>query len=125
MARKYGYVTTVWGRRRQLPDMQLPWYEFKYKDGVNPNFDPLSDDEECTTEVPYEDVEYYTNKLLACKWYKQREELKEKIRSKGIIIKDNTHAISEARRQCVNARVQGRSVLPTYIEPHYSWVCCA
>lgn len=109
MARKYGYVTTVWGRRRQLPDMQLPWYEFKYKDGVNPNFDPLSDDEEYATEVPYEDVEYYTNKLLACKWYKQREELKEKIRSKGIIIKDNTHAISEARRQCVNARVQGSS----------------
>lgn len=109
MARKYGYVTTVWGRRRQLPDMQLPWYEFKYKDGVNPNFDPLSDDEEYETEVPYEDVEYYTNKLLACKWYKQREELKEKIRSKGIIIKDNTHAISEAKRQCVNARVQGSS----------------
>lgn len=108
MARKYGYVTTVWGRRRQLPDMQLPYFEFSYKDGVVPDFDPLSDsDDDYSTEVPEEIVADLTKKLLNCWGYKKKEELKEKIRAQGINIKDNTSFIAQAQRQCVNARVQG------------------
>lgn len=108
MARKYGYVTTVWGRRRQLPDMQLPYFEFSYKDGVVPDFDPLSDsDDDYSTEVPEEVVADLTKKLLNCWGYKKKEELKEKIRAQGINVKDNTSFIAQAQRQCVNARVQG------------------
>lgn len=108
MARKYGYVTTVWGRRRQLPDMQLPYFEFSYKDGVVPDFDPLSDsDDDYSTEVPEEIVADLTKKLLNCWGYKKKEELKEKIRAQGINVKDNTSFIAQAQRQCVNARVQG------------------
>ena len=112
MARQYGYVTTVWGRRRQLPDMQLPYYEFKYKNGTNPNFDPLSFDNSFVnpynSEVPEDVVRDLTNKLLNCRDYKRREQLKEQIRNEGIIIKDNGSFIAQAQRQCVNARVQGR-----------------
>lgn len=108
MAREYGYVTTVWGRRRQLPDMQLPYYEFKYKNGVNPDFDPLSGDaNEYSDEVPEDIVEDLTNKLLHCRGFKQREQFKEKIRNAGMTIKDNSSFIARAQRQCVNARVQG------------------
>ena len=108
MAREYGYVTTVWGRRRQLPDMQLPYYEFKYKNGVNPDFDPLSGDtSEYSDEVPEDIVEDLTNKLLHCRGFKQREQFKEKIRNAGMTIKDNSSFIARAQRQTVNARVQG------------------
>ncbi|MBO7212407.1 MAG: hypothetical protein J6V44_15575 [Methanobrevibacter sp.] len=110
MAREFGFVTTVWGRRRQLPDMQLPYFEFKYKDGVSPDFDPLmSDASEYSNEVPIDVVEDLTKKLLSCRGYKQKEELKERIRSKGISVKDNGSFIAQAQRQCVNARVQGSS----------------
>lgn len=109
MARELGYVETVWGRRRQLPDMQLPYYEFSYKDGFNPDFDPLDDDTETSSEVPMETVKSLTNKLLNCRGWKQREELKERIKSQGISIKDNSSFIAQAQRQCVNARVQGSS----------------
>jgi len=109
MAREYGYVTTVWGRRRQLPAMQLPYYEFTYKNGMTPDFDPLSDEEtNYSTEVPEEEVRRLTNRLLRCN-YKERELIKEKIRQSGINIKDNTGHIAKAKREVVNSRVQGSS----------------
>ena len=108
MAREYGFVTTVWGRRRQLPDMQLPYYEFTYKNGMTPDFDPLSDEEtNYSTEVPEEEVRRLTNKLLRCN-YKERELVKEKIRQSGINIKDNSGRIAKAKREVVNSRVQGK-----------------
>ena len=108
MARELGYVTTAWGRRKQLPDMQLPFYEFSYKDGFVPDFDPLSDSQEdISTEVPLEVVRDLTNRLLKCRGYKQREALKEAIRQQGLNVKDNNSFIAQAKRQCVNGRVQG------------------
>ena len=109
MAREFGYVETVWGRRRQLPDMQLPYYEFSYKEGFNPNFDPLDSESVVSTEVPENVVRDLTKKLLNCWGWKKREALKEQIRSQGISIKDNSSFIAKAQRQCVNARVQGSS----------------
>ena len=110
MAREKGYVETVWGRRRQLPDMQLPYFEFKYKDGVSPDFDPLADDaSEFSDEVPIDVVKDLTDRLLKCWGRKQKEELKERIRASGISVKDNSSLIAQAQRQCVNARVQGSS----------------
>lgn len=110
MARKYGYVDTVWGRRRQLQDMMLPPYSFKYKNGITPEFDPLSDElNEVTDEVPYELCEQFLNMLATARTWKARDAIKEKIKKQGIIITDNNSAISQAQRQCVNARVQGSS----------------
>lgn len=109
MAREFGFVETAWGRRRQLPDMQLPYYEFKYKNGVSPLYDPLaeSEDEQMSTEVPEHIVRELTNRLLSCRGFAQREQLKQKIRDNGFLIKDNSSFIAQAQRQCVNARVQG------------------
>ena len=113
MARDYGYVTTVWGRRRHLRDMQLPLYEFKYKNGVVPNLDPLDMPDEITdlncfsTDVPEDVVRDLTNRLLKCRDFKSREFVKEQIRSSGITVRDNSSIIAQAQRQCVNARVQG------------------
>lgn len=109
-ARKYGYVSTIWGRRRQLPDMQLPLYEFTYTDGVPMDFDPLADDDaEISTEVPLKLCEQWTNDLLNCRYYKSKLALLDKIRAQGISIKDNTMKVTDAERQCVNSIVQGSS----------------
>ena len=110
MARKYGYVTTIWGRRRQIPDMQLPYFEFSYANGVVPEFDPLSDDDyvDYSTEVPEDICRDLTDKLLKCN-FKERDILKQRIIAKGINIKDNCGYIAKAQRQCVNSRVQGSS----------------
>lgn len=107
MARKYGYVTTAWGRRRQLPEMQLPMYEFAYADGVSPTFDPLADDVLEDTEFPIELIEQYTNDLLRCRGFKQKQAILDNLKRQGIIVTDNSRQITDAERQCVNARVQG------------------
>ena len=108
-AREHGYVETVWGRRRQLPEMQLPMFEFEYVDGVPQDFDPLSDEiDELSTEVPISLVQQYTNQLLSCRGNKQKYALIAKLKQQGISVKDNTMKIADAQRQCVNARVQGR-----------------
>ena len=109
MARKYGYVTTVWGRKRRLVDMQLPYYEFSYKDGQVPvDFDPLADSEEnFSTEVPEDICEKYTKKLLNAKYWKEKRKIKDELDKMGIEIKDNCKKIGDTTRQCVNARVQG------------------
>lgn len=106
-AREHGYVETIWGRRRQLPEMQLPLYEFSYADGVSKDFDPLSD-EESDTEVPYDDCVKYTNMLYYAKTFKQKQAIFENLRQQGINIKDNSSKIADAERQCVNSVVQGK-----------------
>ena len=102
MAREHGWVSTVWGRRRQLPNMQLPLYEFEYANGVNPDFDPLLDDEEFASEVPIELVEEYTTKLINCWGYKQKQQILESLEQQGIIVTDNTGKVTDSERQCVN-----------------------
>ena len=108
MAREHGWVSTAWGRRRQLPEMQLPMFEFKYENGVSTDFDPLSDEfSDVSNEVPIEFVEEYTNKLLNCRGFKQKQQMLESLKAQGIIVTDNSRKVSDAERQCVNARVQG------------------
>ena len=108
-ARKYGYVSTNWGRKRRLPDMQLPYYEFYYKEGQVPvDFDPLADDtEEFSSEVPQELCEKYTKKLLNAKYWKDKRKIKDELNNMGIEVVDNTRKIGDATRQVVNSRVQG------------------
>ena len=111
MAREKGYVTTVWGRRRQLPDMQLPLYEFAYTDGVPTDFDPLADEDvsEISTEVPYDLCKQWTIELMKCWGYKQKQKILDRLRAQGISVIDNSMKVQDAERQCVNARVQGSS----------------
>lgn len=111
MAEELGYVTTLWGRKRRLPDMQLPEYEFKWKDGAPPNndlldFDAMNEPEYEDSEVPEDVQEYYLKKLHKC-WGKQKRAIFEEANKEGIWIVDNGAKIADAERQCVNARIQG------------------
>lgn len=111
MARELGFVTTIWGRKRRLPNMQLPPYEFSYIDGVPKDFDPLFDDEEefeeGVMEVDEETKQRYLNQLNRAYSWKEKENIKARAKEQGILIKDNGGYIAEATRQCVNSRIQG------------------
>ena len=105
MARTYGFVTTYWGRKRRLPEMQLDEFEFKWKPGYG-DVDPLSFDNEVTeSEVPYEIQQAYIKKLRNNPFKKRP--IIEQAASEGIIITDNGGKIADATRQCVNSRIQG------------------
>lgn len=105
MAEELGYVTTYWGRKRRLPEMQLPEFEFKWKPGYG-DIDPLSfDNEVIETDVPDDIILSYTKKLHQNP-YKKRP-IFEQAASEGIIITDNGGKIADATRQCVNSRIQG------------------
>lgn len=111
MAREYGFVTTVWGRKRRLPNMQLAPYEFSYIGGAPKDFDPLFDDEDEYDDGPMEIDEgtkqKYINILNRTYSRKEKESIKAKAKDEGILIKDNGGYIAEATRQCVNSRIQG------------------
>lgn len=109
MAIAKGYVDTVWGRKRRLPNIQLPRYEFELAEGsANPNFNPLfdEDEEDSLQGIDQDAIEYYTSKLDRA-WGPKKADIRAEALQEGIIIKDNTMLIAEAERQTVNARIQG------------------
>ena len=111
MAYEYGYVTTLWGRKRRLPDLQLPEYEFRWKDGVPPD-DDLLDFAETDSEgdgvrdVP-DDVQQKYIRRLRQAYFGEKRKIFEEANKEGIWIVDNGAKIADAQRQCVNARIQG------------------
>jgi len=105
MARELGYVTTLWGRKRRLPDMQLPLYEFKWIPGKEPN-DILDFDSDIPDEVPLALQQKYLIKLRQAKPWQKRD-IFEQANAEGIWVIDNGKKIADAERQCVNARIQG------------------
>ena len=108
MAEELGYVTTLWGRKRRLPDLQLPDYDFKWKDGAPPDDDLLDFDDEAPTEyaVPDEICDNYWSKLQRA-FGERKRKIFEEANAEGVWIIDNTQKIAQAERQCVNARIQG------------------
>lgn len=106
MARELGYVNTVWGRKRRLPNMQLDPYEFSYSGKTPANFDPLAFDQEVSNEVP-EGIKRKYSTMLDRASRSEKQKIIAQARNEGIIIKDNTGLIAEATRQCVNSRIQG------------------
>ena len=106
MARTEGYVTTAWGRRRHLHDMQLERYEFSYSGKVT-NFDPLAFGSEVSTDVSKKIKDSYIKQLDKAFGWKKKNDIIQNASAQGIRIKDNSGFISQAERQCVNARVQG------------------
>lgn len=102
MARKEGYVTTAWGRRRHLHDMQLDKYEIK-----STSFDVLSFDKNVSLDVSDSVKKCWTTKMdKSYGAFKKMQTIAE-AEKQGIIIKDNSTYVGRAERQCVNARVQG------------------
>jgi intein/homing endonuclease len=91
-AKQYGYVDTVYGRKRRLPDIQLPEVELSTFDGS-----PVNQSQVNGILFMYKNANSK----------KKRDEVKNKLFSQGIRIKDNGGFIAQAERQCVNSRIQG------------------
>lgn len=109
-AQENGYVETAMGRRRRLPDMSLPEYEFEYIDqSKNEDFDPFdfSGEQEMSNEVPEHIVEEYWSLLDRAWGFKKKQEIKDKAKAEGIRITDNGGKIADAQRQCLNSVIQG------------------
>lgn len=107
---KNGYVDTVMGRRRELPDALLPTYEFKNKGGRPKGFNPL-DFSVGTSELDYtvdeETKQYYTEKLNKAFGWKAKDDIIQEAKAEGIEIKDNSQFKAKAKRQSVNTIIQG------------------
>lgn len=105
MARNKGYVTTFWGRKRRLPDMQLNDYEISWRKGYG-DIDPLCfDKSSISSEVPQDLANKFYRKLKSSP-FKSRKIISEAY-EQGIQIVDNRGKIADATRQCVNSRIQG------------------
>ena len=92
MAVEKGFVDTKFGRKRRLPDVQLPHYEFQFRNG----------------KLLSEESEIRLTKKLDSMWFKDKVKYIEQLeRESGVLVKDNSGFIARAERQCVNARVQG------------------
>ena len=104
-ARRLGFVETIWGRRRHIPEMQLLPYEVKLS---SKSFDPFFDSQSLGVVDEAEKLRIeYTNKLINARDNKQRSWIKKQAQQQNITIIDNNREIEEAKRQCVNSRVQG------------------
>lgn len=108
MAHDKGYVETLWGRRRHLSVMMHDPYEFRYKDGCNPDFDPFDPDGSSdSSELSETAKKKYLNDLMSLKWRKDKNEYIQGLIAQGIEVKDYSYQISEQSRKCLNARIQG------------------
>ena len=109
-ASQYGYTETILGRRRHLPDMQLPEFEFKAMKGyVNPDVDPLDVNTlENRDEIPKHVVDDLKKEFGKYKYYGQiAKRTKQLYEEEHIRVINNRPKINDAKRQCVNSVVQG------------------
>lgn len=110
-ARENGYVKTIWGRKRRLPDMMLDPYEISYADGGAKavDFDPLDFEEQANEvkDVPENTVKRIVRELQSARGFMGKKIVIDRWAEQGIKIVDNTRKIEEATRQCVNSVIQG------------------
>lgn len=105
MAKDYGYVTTVCGRKRRLPSMMLPDYEVVWKNGVAPDSDPLSfDSTDLVTEVPEATQRLWIARVKKA-GFKNKRSVFESANKEGLWIIDHTREKDVTK--VVNARIQG------------------
>lgn len=104
-AKQKGYVETILGRRRHIPDMQLPPYDFKAMTGyVNPDVDPLDIATLNATgsDIPERIVEQLKSEFAGYKYYGQIVKRTKELQEEKIRVINNTRKISDASRKCVN-----------------------
>lgn len=105
MAHELGYVTTITGRRRHIPEMMLDDYDFKPLPGyVNPDVDPLDPSTLAnSSQIPDRIIKSLKKEYAGYKYYgqivKRNKELHEKYH---IQVVNNTRKKSDASRECVN-----------------------
>lgn len=109
MAIDKGYVTTICGRKRRLPSMQLPDYDVRY---IEKRIDPLDfTSQEYTDEVDNGTFVLWQMQYMTAKRepkFKREQAIKKVLdnaKQEGIIIIDNTR--NKDTTKVVNARIQG------------------
>ena len=107
MAKELGFVTTVCGRKRRLPDLQLPEFEFKWAEGCAPTDDLLDFEDSEDIDVPEARQRYYRQKLKSCRFWDKKKWIDKAREEEGILIIDNGGKLADATRQTVNSRIQG------------------
>lgn len=105
----FGFVETLGGRKRRLPEMQFDPIEITPSgEGKAEGVDLLDFDSEDQEEYVPEDVwSYYASEFQRAWGFKRKQELREQALSEGYIIKDNGGFIADAERQCLNSVIQG------------------
>ena len=108
-ARKRGYVETILGRRRHIPDMQLPEFEFIPLPGyVNPDVDPLDISTlDNQSAIPQRIVDALTKEFKSYKYFGQIARRTKELHEQKIKVVNNKAKITEASRKCVNSIIQG------------------
>lgn len=108
-ARKHGYTETVLGRRRHLPDMQLPEFEFKPMRGyVNPDIDPLDVASlQNKEQIPARIVAELEKEFSQYKYFGQIAKRTKELYEEKIRVINNRPKITDATRQCLNGVIQG------------------
>lgn len=108
-ARKVGYTETILGRRRHLPDMQLPEFEFVAMPGyVNPDIDPLDPDTlKNKSDIPERIVKQLKEEFKGYKYFGQIAKRTRELYEQKIRVINNRPAINDATRQTLNGIIQG------------------
>lgn len=109
VARKQGYVETILGRRRHIPDMQLPEFEFYPMPGyVNPDINPLDLSTLANKEaIPRRVVNQLEAEFKQYKYFGQIARRTRELADQKIRVVNNRSKIQEASRKVVNSVVQG------------------
>lgn len=106
-AHKYGYVEDIAGRRRRLPDIQLPKYTIKDLNAQKNEFNPILGAENLFSGKDNPNINKYRDILSKITYRRDYEKIKEQALKENIEIHDNSGFIAQAERQAVNSRVQG------------------
>ena len=113
-AKVTGYVEDLWGRRRRLPDILLPKYTVK-STKTSTEFNPILYTQGKVNNSSAALVESYKKKLSKVKSRNDYQKIQQEAERDGIYIVDNGAFISQAERQCVNARIQGGAASMTKV----------
>lgn len=113
--KEFGYVEDWAGRRRHLPDINLPDYEVRaLKESKEANFNPfleckdrgssLDPDKKIKWDAALEDKKRKDTGEIPNKTFESlaRDAVKD-----GVLLVANTGRKAQAQRQCLNARIQG------------------
>jgi len=106
----HGYTETILGRRRHLPDMQLPEYEFKPLAGyVNPDIDPLDPETlKNKSDIPERIKASLLKEFKGYKYFGQvANRMKQLHDGEHIKVINNRSKIQDATRQILNSIIQG------------------
>ena len=106
-AKTLGYVEDWYGRRRHLPEINLPRFEVRYKNGMtngSRQFNPILS---CKGRLVESDrLNAVLDKCLTAK-RDAIDDIIKHARVENIVVTDNTGIIAKAERQSVNSIVQG------------------